>query len=84
MQIKLALTAIAASAWLAGTILSFPAIAEDTQFGEDGMARNSKRDITAPARKARPAADHHKDVRGCLNAGKNDVVIKCANKSRPR
>ena len=84
MAIKLLLGSIAACAWLAGIIVSSPAIAENTKFSEDGMAKNSKRDIADSPRKVRPVADHHKDIRACLDAGKSGAVIKCANKSRPR
>ena len=84
MHIKLLLGTITAGALLSCAMPGFEAIAEDAKVDESGMARNSKRDITGRARKVRPAADHHKDVRACLDAGKNDAVIKCANKSRPR
>jgi hypothetical protein len=58
------------------------AIAEDTKFSEDGMAKNSKRDIAVSVRNTRPANDHHRDARKCLDGDKNEALIKCAQKYR--
>jgi len=82
MQIKFILTAAGTLACLSGGICCTLAIAEDTKFSEDGMAKNSKRDITVPVRNTRPAKDHHKDARKCLDADKKETVIKCAQKYR--
>jgi hypothetical protein len=76
MQTRSILGAAGVIACLSGA----PAIAEDSKFAEDGMARNSKRDIDHTARNTRPAKDHHKDARKCLDMGKNEDVIKCARK----
>jgi len=45
MQIKFILAAAGTLACLSGGICGTQAIAEDTKFSEDGMAKNSKRDI---------------------------------------
>ena len=82
MQIKFILGAAGAVACLSGAISSGQAIAEDTRFSEDGMAKNSKRDITTTVRNTRPANDHHKDARKCLNGDKSEDIIKCAQKYR--
>jgi hypothetical protein len=80
MQIKLILAAVATFACLSGGIFSLQALAEDSKFGEEGMSKNSKRDINVAVRNTRPMADHHKDARACLDKGKNETIIKCANK----
>ena len=82
MQIKMFLAAMGTLACLSGGIFSLQAMAENTQFGEDGMAKNSKRDITVSVRNTRPATDRHKDARRCLDAGKSAAISKCANKYR--
>jgi hypothetical protein len=82
MQIKFFLAAVGTLACLSGGIFSFQAMAEDTKFEEEGMAKNSKRDITVSVRNTRPATDRHKDARRCLDAGKNEAISKCANKYR--
>lgn len=82
MQIKFFIGAVGTLACLSGGLLSLQAIAEDSKFGEDGMAKNSKRDITVSVRNTRPATDRHKDARRCLDAGKNEAISKCANKYR--
>ena len=81
MQIRFILAAAGTVACLSGAIFSMPAIAENTKFSEDGMAKNSKRDI-AEAHNTRPAKDHHKDARKCLDGDKNEAIIKCAQKYR--
>lgn len=78
MQIKPILGATAVVACLSGA----QAIAEDSKFPEDGMAKNSKRDIATQARDTRPANDRHKDARKCLDEDKNEAIIKCAQKYR--
>ena len=81
MQIKI--IAVAGTvACLSGAIFGVQAIAEDTKFSEDGVAKNSKRDIAVSVRNTRPANDHHKDARKCLDGDKNEAVIKCAQKYR--
>ena len=45
MQIKFILAAAGTVACLTGAIFNMPAIAENSKFSEDGMAKNSKRDI---------------------------------------
>ena len=82
MQIKFFLAAVGILACFSGGILSLQAMAEDTRFGEEGMAKNSKRDITVSVRNTRPATDRHKDARRCLDAGKSAAISKCANKYR--
>ena len=82
MQIKFILAAAGTVACLSGAIFSMPAIAENSKFSEDGMAKNSKRDIADSTHTTRPAKDHHKDARKCLDGGKNDDIIKCARKYR--
>jgi hypothetical protein len=82
MQIKFILAAAGTLACLSGAICGTQAIAEDTKFSEDGMAKNSKRDITVSVRNTRPANDHHKDARKCLDAYKNEAIIKCAEKHK--
>ena len=82
MQIKFFLATLCTAACLSGGIFSLQAMAEDSKFGEDGMAKNSKRDITVSVRNTRPATDRHKDARRCLDAGRNEAISKCANKYR--
>jgi hypothetical protein len=82
MQIKFILAAAGTVACLSGAIFGMQAIAENSKFSEDGMAKNSKRDIADSVRNTRPAKDHHKDARKCLNEGKNEAVIRCAQKYR--
>ena len=82
MQIKSILAAVGTVACLASAIFSAQAIAEISKFSEDGMAKNSKRDIADSAPNTRPAKDHHKDARKCLDKDKNEDVIKCAKKYR--
>ena len=82
MQIKFILAAAGTVACLSGAIFSMPAIAENSKFSEDGMAKNSKRDIADSVRNTRPAKDHHSDARKCLNKDKKEAVIKCAQKYR--
>ena len=82
MQIKFILAAAATVACLSGALFGMQAIAEDTKFSEDGMAKNSKRDIADSERNSRPAIDRHKDARHCLDGGKNKAIIVCAQKYR--
>ena len=82
MQIKFILAAAGTVACLSGAIFSMPAIAENSKFSEDGMAKNSKRDIADSVRNTRPAQDHHRDARKCLDGDKNEAIIKCAQKYR--
>ena len=82
MQIKFILTAAGTVAWLSSAIFSVQAIAENTKFSEDGMAKNSKRDIADSVHNTRPAKDHHRDARKCLDGDKNEAIIKCAQKYR--
>ncbi len=82
MQIKFILAAVATVACLSSAIFGVQAIAEESKFSEDGMAKNSKRDIEVSVRSTRPAKDHHKDARKCLDKDKNEDVIKCARKYR--
>ena len=82
MQIKFILAAAGTVACLSRAIFGMQAIAEDTRFSEDGMAKNSKRDIADSVRNTRPAKDHHKDARKCLDEDKNEAIIKCARKYR--
>ena len=80
MQIKFIVVVAGTLACLSGGIFSWQATAEDSKFGEEGMSKNSKRDINVAVRNTRPTADHHKDARACLDAKKNETIIKCANK----
>ena len=82
MQIKFILATVGTVACLSGAIFNVPAIAENSKFSEDGMAKNSKRDIADSVHTTRPAKDHHKDARKCLDGGKNEDIIKCARKYR--
>ena len=82
MQIKFILATAGTVAFLSNAIFSMQAIAENTKFSEDGMAKNSKRDIADSVRDTRPAKDHHRDARKCLDKDKNEDVIKCARKYR--
>ena len=82
MQIKLILATVGTVACLSSAIFSVQAIAEKSKFSEDGMAKNSKRDIEVSVRNTRPAKDHHKDARKCLDGDKNEAIIKCAQKYR--
>ena len=82
MRIKFMLAAAGILGCLSGAICSMQASAEETKFSEDGMAKNSKRDITTSVRNTRPAKDQHKDARKCLDAGQNEAIIKCARKYR--
>ncbi len=82
MQIKFILAAAGIVTCLSSAIFGSQAIAEKSKFSEDGMARNSKRDIADSAPNTRPAKDHHKDARKCLDKDKNEDVIKCARKYR--
>ena len=82
MQIRFILAAAGTVACLSGAIFSMPAIAENSKFSEDGMAKNSKRDIADSVRNTRPAKDHHRDARKCLDGAKNEAIIKCAQKYR--
>jgi hypothetical protein len=43
---------------------------------------SSKPQAPLAVRNMRPKADRHKDARVCLEAGKNEAIIKCANKYR--
>ena len=81
MLIKI-IAAVGTVACLSGAIFGVQAIAEDTKFSEDGVAKNSKRDIAVSVRNTRPANDHHRDARKCLDGDKNEAVIKCAQKYR--
>jgi hypothetical protein len=82
MQIKFILAAVGTVACLSGATFSVQAIAEISKFSEDGMAKNSKRDISDSGPNTRPAKDHHKDARKCLDKDQNEAVIKCAQKYR--
>lgn len=82
MQIKFILAAVGTFAYLSSAIFSMQAIAENTKFSDDGMAKNSKRDIAGSVHNTRPAKDHHKDARKCLDGDKNEAIIKCAQKYR--
>jgi len=57
---------------------SLQAMADDQAGGQ-----HMKPAATVSVRNTRPRTDGHKDVRACLDAGKNDAIIKCANKYRP-
>ena len=46
------------------------------------MAQSSKSAAPQTIRNTRPKADRHRDARACLEAGKNEAIIKCANKYR--
>lgn len=46
------------------------------------MAQSSKPEAPLAVRNTRPKADRHRDARACLEAGKNEAIIKCANKYR--
>jgi len=80
MQIKLVLAAVGTFACLSGGIFSLQATAEDAKFGEDGMSKYGKRAIDVQVRNTRPSTDRHQDARACLDAKKNETIIKCANK----
>lgn len=82
MQTKLILGAAGFVVCLCGAVSGTNALADKTQFSDDGMAKNSKRDIDASVRNTRPAKDHHKDARKCLGGGGNEEIIKCAQKYR--
>jgi hypothetical protein len=73
MQIK---SIVAAMTILACLLLESTAIAAS---GEQNTAAK-KPTTTGKVRNTRPAADHHKDARACLDAKKNETIIKCANK----
>ena len=74
MQIK---SIVAALTILACLLLESTAIAAS---GEQNMTATRKPATTVKVRNTRPAADHHKDARRCLDAKKNETIIKCANK----
>jgi hypothetical protein len=46
------------------------------------LAQSSKPETPLAVRNTRPKLDRHKDARACLEAGKNEAIIKCANKYR--
>jgi len=74
MQIK---TIVAAMTILACLLLESTAFAAS---GERNTTATKKPTATVKVRNTRPAADHHKDARACLDAKKNETIIKCANK----
>ena len=46
------------------------------------MTKPMRKTATVSIRNTRPQTDAHKDARGCLNAGKNESIIRCAQKYR--
>ena len=54
----------------------------DAKAGEQHMTETRKAATTVSVRNTRPKVDRHKDARACLDAKKNEAVIKCANKYR--
>ena len=78
-------TAIAADAPNPPSEILIIAMAEDmaeAKAGEQHMTEIAKPATTVSVRNTRPKVDHHKDARACLDAKKNEAVIKCANKYR--
>ena len=80
MQIKYTLAAVAAFVCLSGGIISPQAFGENSKFGEETLSQSGKRAINVSVRNTRPANDRHRDARACLDAKKNESIIKCANK----
>ena len=87
MQIKPILAAVGAVAcmsheWTAvaadaphpsGENSSLQAMADD-KAGAKTEERDMKPAATVSVRNTRPRTDHHKDVRACLDAGKNEAI----------
>ena len=68
-----------------GEAVILQAMAEDQADSEAGkrhMTKMEKPATTVSVRNTRPKTEHHKDARACLDLGKNEAVIKCANKYR--
>ena len=74
-----------------GEIFILQAMAEDEADAKSGkalearaeeqhMQKSGKPAPTKSVRNTRPKTDHHKDARACLDAGKNEAIVKCANK----
>ncbi len=82
MKSRTILGAAGMAACLSCAAIGTNALAEKSKFAEDGMARNSKRDIDVSVRNTRPARDRHMDARKCLKGDKNEDIIKCAQKYR--
>jgi hypothetical protein len=82
MQIKLILAAVGTFVCLSGAMFSLQAMAEETKFSEDAMSKEGKRAIDVQVRNTRPANDHRKDARACLDAKTNETIVKCASKYR--
>lgn len=87
MQIK---SIIAAACALACLFLEATAIAADAPTPsvnaaseQQDMTKAGKPAATVSIRNTRPHSERHKDARACLDAGKNQAIIKCANKYRP-
>ena len=87
MQIK---SIIAAAGALACLFLEGTAIAADAPTAsvnaaseQQDMTKAGKPAATVSMRNTRPHTERHKDARACLDAGKNQAIIKCANKYRP-
>ena len=74
MQIK---SIVAAMTILACLLLESTAFAAS---GEQNTTATKKPTTTVKVRNTRPAIDRHKDARACLDAKKNETIIKCANK----
>ena len=46
------------------------------------MTKPQKPVTTVSVRNTRPRTDRHKDARACLDAGKTEAIIRCAQKYR--
>jgi hypothetical protein len=54
----------------------------EAKSGGRSMTKPRKQVATVSVRNARPPTDRHKDARACLDAGKNEAIIRCAEKYR--
>ena len=97
MQIKSIVAAAVAAACMLTSMAGSAAMSEDkvnATTEKDPEARSSGEPMTAEPmaqtsksalqaiRNTRPKADRHRDARACLEAGKNEAIIRCANKYR--
>ena len=97
MHIKSIVAAAVAAGCLLTSVAGTAALSEDkgnATTEKDPEARSSGEPVTAEPmaqssksalqtmRNTRPKADRHRDARACLEAGKNEAIIRCANKYR--
>jgi hypothetical protein len=97
MQIKSIVAAAVAAACMLTSMAGSAAMSEDkvnATTEKDPEARSSGEPMTVEPmaqtsksalqtiRNTRPKADRHRDARACLEAGKNEAIIRCANKYR--